>query len=70
MSIQKIDASNIVLANAHIKELKKVIEKSNQWRECAQELAERLRLRGVFTGLFSAEASALAEFDRLKEDSK
>jgi hypothetical protein len=42
----------------------------DQWRECAKGLADRLRLRGSLSGLFAAEEVELAEFERLKDDSK
>ncbi len=67
---QKLNGRNTVPNNAHIKELQEAIERSDEWQRCAAELEERLRLRGLFTGLFAAEEIALAEFERLKGETK
>jgi len=42
----------------------------DKWRECAEELAERLKLRKLFALLLAAEEAALDEFEWLKEDNK
>ena len=45
-----------------------MVKERDQWRECAEKLA--LRVNNMRCVLFQEDADALAEFDRLKGDSK